>query len=33
DDREYELESEDVVSLPADNAEALLQREAAERLW
>jgi len=33
DDREYELESEDVVSLPADNAEALLQREAAEELW
>ncbi|QKY19837.1 hypothetical protein B4589_005365 [Halolamina sp. CBA1230] len=33
DDREYELKSEDVVSLPADNAEALLQREAAERLW
>jgi len=33
DDREYELESEDVVSLPADNAEALLQREAAEQLW
>ncbi|MFD1526983.1 hypothetical protein ACFR9S_11875 [Halolamina salina] len=22
-----------MVSLPADNAEALLQREAAERLW
>ncbi|NHX35974.1 MULTISPECIES: DNA replication complex subunit Gins51 [Halolamina] len=33
DDREYELRSEDVVSLPEDNAEALLQREAAEELW
>ncbi|MFW5935197.1 MAG: hypothetical protein ACOCQL_05040, partial [Halolamina sp.] len=33
DDREYELESDDVVSLPEDNAEALLQREAAEELW
>jgi DNA replication factor GINS len=33
DDREYELKSEDVVSLPDDNAEALLQREAAEELW
>jgi len=33
DDREYELKSEDVVALPQDNAEALLQREAAERLW
>lgn len=33
DDREYELKSDDVVSLPEDNADALLQREAAERLW
>ncbi len=33
DDREYELKSDDVVSLPEDNAEALLQREAAEELW
>ncbi len=33
DDREYDLASEDVVALPADNAEALLQREAAEKLW
>ncbi|GAB7092955.1 hypothetical protein JCM30237_01070 [Halolamina litorea] len=33
DDREYELKSDDVVSLPADNADALLQREAAEELW
>jgi DNA replication factor GINS len=33
DDREYDLESEDVVALPEDNAEALLQREAAEKLW
>lgn len=33
DDREYELKREDVVSLPEDNADALLQREAAERLW
>ena len=33
DDREYELKSDDVVALPADNADALLQREAAERLW
>ena len=33
DDREYELRSEDVVSLPDDNADALLQREAAEELW
>ncbi len=33
DDREYELKSDDVVALPSDNADALLQREAAERLW
>ncbi|MBP1987615.1 DNA replication complex subunit Gins51 [Halolamina salifodinae] len=33
DDREYELKRDDVVSLPEDNADALLQREAAERLW
>jgi DNA replication factor GINS len=33
DDREYELKTDDVVSLPEDNADALLQREAAERLW
>jgi DNA replication factor GINS len=33
DDREYDLASEDVVALPEDNAEALLQREAAEKLW
>jgi DNA replication factor GINS len=32
DDREYDLRSEDVVSLPEDNADALLQREAAEEL-
>lgn len=32
DEREYELASEDVVSLPAENAEPLLQRDAAERL-
>ena len=32
DDREYDLRSEDVVALPADNAEALLRRDAAERL-
>jgi len=33
DDREYELKTADVVALPDDNAEALLQREAAEELW
>ncbi|MFW5949084.1 MAG: hypothetical protein ACOCSD_05750 [Halolamina sp.] len=33
DDREYELKREDVVALPDDNAEALLQREAAEQFW
>jgi len=32
DDRAYDLESEDVVSLPRQNAEPLLEREAAERL-
>lgn len=32
DDREYELASEDVVTLPEANAGALLQRDAAERL-
>lgn len=32
DDREYTLAAEDVVDLPAANARALLDREAAERL-
>ena len=32
DEREYDLASEDVVSLPAENAEPLVQRDAAERL-
>lgn len=32
DDREYELASDDVVSLPEANAGALVAREAAERL-
>ncbi|MFB6234638.1 MAG: hypothetical protein ABEH81_06630 [Halopenitus sp.] len=32
DEREYDLASEDVVTLPEANAEALLQRDAAERL-
>ncbi|QLG26709.1 hypothetical protein HUG10_03750 [Halorarum halophilum] len=32
DDREYDLESEDVVSLPAANAGPLVDRDAAERL-
>ena len=32
DDREYELASEDVVSLPEANAGALVSRDAAERL-
>ena len=32
DERAYELEREDVVTLPADNAEPLLQKDAAERL-
>jgi DNA replication factor GINS len=32
DQRSYDLEREDVVTLPADNAEPLLRKEAAERL-
>ncbi|MFT4963229.1 MAG: DNA replication factor GINS, partial [Halobacteriales archaeon] len=32
DDRAYDLEKEDVVTLPRQNAEPLLEREAAERL-
>jgi DNA replication factor GINS len=32
DEREYELASEDVVTLPTPNAEPLLDRDAAERL-
>ncbi len=32
DDREYDLRSEDVVSLPDENADALVQREAATEL-
>ena len=32
DEREYDLASEDVVSLPVENAEPLVQRNAAERL-
>ena len=32
DEREYELASEDVVSLPIENADPLVQRDAAERL-
>ncbi|WP_123622669.1 hypothetical protein [Halorubrum sp. CSM-61] len=32
DEREYDLESEDVVTLPAENADPLVQRDAAERL-
>ena len=32
DEREYDLECEDVVTLPEANAEALLQRDAADRL-
>ncbi|TKX76832.1 hypothetical protein EXE53_29765, partial [Halorubrum sp. SD626R] len=32
DDREYDLASEDVVTLPAENADPLVQRDAAERL-
>ena len=32
DDREYDLASEDVVTLPTANAEPLLDRDAAERL-
>ncbi|WP_136715442.1 DNA replication complex subunit Gins51 [Halorientalis salina] len=32
DDREYDLSSEDVVTLPATNADPLVERDAAERL-
>jgi len=32
DEREYDLASEDVVTLPTPNAEPLLERDAAERL-
>ncbi|KKF39050.1 hypothetical protein FK85_31605, partial [Halorubrum saccharovorum] len=32
DEREYDLASEDVVTLPAENADPLVQRDAAERL-
>ncbi|ELZ55042.1 MULTISPECIES: hypothetical protein [Halorubrum] len=32
DEREYELASEDVVSLPLENADPLVQRDAAERV-
>ncbi|GAB6880410.1 hypothetical protein JCM17823_26840 [Halorubrum gandharaense] len=32
DDREYDLEREDVVTLPAANADPLLQRDAAEKV-
>ena len=32
DEREYDLASEDVVTLPAENAEPLVRRDAAERL-
>ncbi|WP_144798037.1 DNA replication complex GINS family protein [Halorubrum depositum] len=32
DEREYDLASEDVVTLPVENAEPLVQRDAAERL-
>jgi len=32
DEREYDLASEDVVTLPTPNAEPLLDRDAAERL-
>ena len=32
DEREYDLASEDVVALPAENAEPLVQRDAAERI-
>jgi len=32
DDRSYRLEAEDVVSLPADNAAPLVEKDAAERL-
>ncbi|MEZ3162564.1 hypothetical protein ABNG03_14580 [Halorubrum sp. RMP-47] len=32
DEREYDLASEDVVSLPVENADPLVQRDAAERI-
>jgi len=32
DDRQYELAADDVVTLPADNAKLLVERDAAERL-
>ncbi|WP_276272092.1 hypothetical protein [Haloarcula litorea] len=32
DQREYDLSADDVVTLPADNAEPLVERDAAERL-
>ncbi|GAA0714510.1 DNA replication factor GINS [Halorubrum trapanicum] len=32
DEREYELASEDVVSLPVENADPLVQRDAADRI-
>ena len=32
DEREYDLASEDVVTLPAENAEPLVRRDAAERI-
>jgi DNA replication factor GINS len=32
DEREYDLAAEDVVRLPEQNAEPLVQRDAAERL-
>jgi DNA replication factor GINS len=32
DEREYDLEREDVVTLPATNADPLVERDAAERL-
>jgi len=32
DEREYDLANEDVVTLPAENADPLVQRDAAERL-
>jgi len=32
DEREYELASDDVVALPTENAEPLIQRDAAERV-
>ncbi|OYR56883.1 DNA replication complex subunit Gins51, partial [Halorubrum halodurans] len=32
DEREYDLASEDVVTLPTANAEPLVERDAAERI-